>query len=622
MLANALHHAPRPFVLFVDDVHLLHAQACHGVVELLASAVPEGSTIVLAGRGRLPVAARTRCAVGSCIVATAADLRLTDRDALEVAAPDETVVDTVTVRAWVDRCEGWVTGIRLLAQVAADGREHDDVLEIAARRVGEYLEGEFFAELEADQRDLLVACSVLDRFTPDLCDAVAGTSGSAETLRALADRQSFVERDAAHPGAYRVHPMVREHLRIELDARGPRAVAEAHRRAARWYIAAGESEAAMDHLIAAGDVAHAATLLAELGLPLYHAGRTATLRRWIDAIGEPPLLAFPPAALTAALLEMVAGDPSVAARRLRVLDRVETEGMDAAAAARFTSARALLTAAHARDGIEAACTLAREALEQQSPLDAWRDAALGVYGHLLARSGRSAEARAACTEALDLAPTFGHFEALAFCGAELALLALADGDLDHAAERTATALEAIDRYDLETRPTSVFAHAVAALVHHRRGDRERAAHLVALAMPSRGALTAAAPTVAALTRLVLAEVQCGFGDFAAADTLRSEATEALAVVPARGDLDDRLEALTEQIAAGRELGHFGASAALTSAERRLLPLLQTHLTREQIAQQLYVSRNTVGTQMSAIFRKLGAGSRTAAVERAQQLGML
>lgn len=90
----------------------------------------------------------------------------------------------------------------------------------------------------------------------------------------------------------------------------------------------------------------------------------------------------------------------------------------------------------------------------------------------------------------------------------------------------------------------------------------------------------------------------------------------------RGDLDERLACVRALIDAGTERGHFGASAALTAAERRLLPLLPTHLTREQMARELHVSRNTVGTQMSAIFRKLGAASRTDAVQRARELGML
>ena len=61
---------------------------------------------------------------------------------------------------------------------------------------------------------------------------------------------------------------------------------------------------------------------------------------------------------------------------------------------------------------------------------------------------------------------------------------------------------------------------------------------------------------------------------------------------------------------------------LTSAELRLLPYLQTHLTIAEIAERLQVTRNTVGTEVSAIYRKLGVSSRGEAVGRATTLGLL
>ena len=42
----------------------------------------------------------------------------------------------------------------------------------------------------------------------------------------------------------------------------------------------------------------------------------------------------------------------------------------------------------------------------------------------------------------------------------------------------------------------------------------------------------------------------------------------------------------------------------------------------QIAERLFVSRNTVATQVSAIYRKLGVSSRNGAVQRATAIGLL
>ena len=65
----------------------------------------------------------------------------------------------------------------------------------------------------------------------------------------------------------------------------------------------------------------------------------------------------------------------------------------------------------------------------------------------------------------------------------------------------------------------------------------------------------------------------------------------------------------------------GASS-LTAAELRLLPLLRTHLTFREIAERLYVSRNTVKTQAISIYRKFGVSSRSEAIDRVDELGLL
>ena len=60
---------------------------------------------------------------------------------------------------------------------------------------------------------------------------------------------------------------------------------------------------------------------------------------------------------------------------------------------------------------------------------------------------------------------------------------------------------------------------------------------------------------------------------------------------------------------------------LTAAELRILKLLPTS-TYLQIAATLYISRNTVKTQLRSIYQKLGVASRTEAVERAVDLRLL
>jgi ATP/maltotriose-dependent transcriptional regulator MalT len=61
---------------------------------------------------------------------------------------------------------------------------------------------------------------------------------------------------------------------------------------------------------------------------------------------------------------------------------------------------------------------------------------------------------------------------------------------------------------------------------------------------------------------------------------------------------------------------------LTDRERTILRLLRTRLSQREIADELFVSVNTVKTHSRAIYRKLGVSSRQAATDRARELELL
>jgi LuxR family maltose regulon positive regulatory protein len=63
-------------------------------------------------------------------------------------------------------------------------------------------------------------------------------------------------------------------------------------------------------------------------------------------------------------------------------------------------------------------------------------------------------------------------------------------------------------------------------------------------------------------------------------------------------------------------------SGLTTAELRLMPLLTTHLSFREIAEQLSVSRNTVKTQAISVYRKLNVSSRSEAIAYARGLGLV
>jgi ATP/maltotriose-dependent transcriptional regulator MalT len=62
--------------------------------------------------------------------------------------------------------------------------------------------------------------------------------------------------------------------------------------------------------------------------------------------------------------------------------------------------------------------------------------------------------------------------------------------------------------------------------------------------------------------------------------------------------------------------------ALSDREAEVLQLLPTGLTQDELADALFISKNTLKTHLGAIYRKLGAASRRQAVIRAEALRLL
>ena len=90
--------------------------------------------------------------------------------------------------------------------------------------------------------------------------------------------------------------------------------------------------------------------------------------------------------------------------------------------------------------------------------------------------------------------------------------------------------------------------------------------------------------------------------------------------PALGTLTEEVEEFRRALASSAA-GVTGR-AALTPAELRLLPYLQTHLTASGIAERLFVSSHTVKAEVKSIYRKLGVSSRHDAVQKATAIGLL
>jgi LuxR family maltose regulon positive regulatory protein len=173
-----------------------------------------------------------------------------------------------------------------------------------------------------------------------------------------------------------------------------------------------------------------------------------------------------------------------------------------------------------------------------------------------------------------------------------------------------TAVEVLRRLRDATPPVEAFtlveAHLLAGTAHLRLGDRDAAA------AAAEAALATAEPD-----RLLFPFAMTEAAQLL--DVLRYHETAHGALLADIADIADQLRGASRPSAGLEQPPHPGE---LTPSELRVLGFLPTNLTRAEIAHLLHVSIHTVNTHIRNLYAKLGAGDRSAAVQRARQLHLL
>jgi LuxR family maltose regulon positive regulatory protein len=262
---------------------------------------------------------------------------------------------------------------------------------------------------------------------------------------------------------------------------------------------------------------------------------------------------------------------------------------------------------------------ARAALDGLSPASPWRATALVLAGVAALLDGQADRADAVLAHAVEVGMDGGAMPATATALAERCLLAMRRNDWTAAQALAEQAVGIVAAGHLEDYIMSALAHAVARTALHRGAPLVAREHL-ARAARLRPLLTYAIPVLAVQTLLELGRAYRLLDDPAGARVVLRQARDVLRLRPDLGGLPAEAEELRAGLDLARQVSP-GASS-LTTAELRLLPLLATHLTLAEIGQRLYVSKHTVKTQAISIYRKLGASSRSQAVQRLQEIGLL
>jgi LuxR family maltose regulon positive regulatory protein len=616
--AQALELLPSPAVVVLDGAGV---EVGFDELDAWARALPRRSQLALATRSepRLPLG--NLRAHGLLAELGAAELAMTRREAAAMLSMAGVELDPGDLAALLRHTEGWPAALHLAAHSIRGGRDPHAVVTAFAgddRLIADYLHDEILTGLPEPDRSFLLRSSVLARLSGPACDAIARRAGSGTTLRALS-RAGVPLLPLDHSDdEYRLHPLLAEMLQAEQRRSAPLLLADLHRRAGAWLEQRGEIDDAVEHAIAAGDLADAGRRLWSIAGRRIGDGRVDEIRAWLGRLRVDQIASQPALALTAASTHVVEGDCARIEYWLETAEQLLAAGTDVPQSAH--AARPMLRAMLARNGTAAMVDDGAAAYELAARDDAWRPLACMVHGAGLHLMGN----REGAVDVLEEGARCGGVtapSAQVLCLAQLALLRACDEDWEEASLLASRARSQLSRAAIARYPITALVHAASALVRAYRDRLETAQEDRRQAVELLERLVDPPPWYALEVRVALARTSLRLGDAVRSRALIADAERDLrhigdAPLAARWVEECRTQADT--FASSVLVG----PALLTTAELRVLRLLPTHLSFREIGVYLHVTANTVKTHAHAIYRKLDACSRSEAVVQARGLGLL
>lgn len=286
-LLNALARQPRHIILVLDDLHCIDRSDIHEGLAFVLDHAPATLHLVLVTRADPPLALHQLRAGGQLIEVRAGNLRF---DHTETAVFLRQVMGLELSVAEIDalsrETEGWAVGLQLagLALQGNPAARRDIIAGLSHdnRYILEYLTEEVLARQPQPVQAFLLQTAILGRLCGPLCDAVVQTVGSGALLKEL-ERQNLFLLPTGRQDAnwFRYHHLFAMLLQGLLQRQYPERVPVLHGRAARWFAAQGDIEAALDHAFQAREYAMAAALLDEHADTFVMQGRARTVEDWL-----------------------------------------------------------------------------------------------------------------------------------------------------------------------------------------------------------------------------------------------------------------------------------------------------------------------------------------------------
>jgi len=634
ILLNELNADVTPLLLVLDDYHLIETQPIHDALTFLIDHMPPTLQLVIISRFDPPLPLARWRVRNQLAEVRADDLRfaaaeatafLNDAMGLMLSAAEITALET--------RTEGWIAGLHLAAlslQGSDDAAEFIRTFSGSHRHVLSYLVEEVLNRHPADTLDFLFQTSIPERMSAGLCNVLTGRNDSQQIFGKLEQANLFLIPLDYDGTWYRYHHLFAEVLRNRLRQSDQTRETVLYQRASDWCAAAGLLDEAMRYTLAANDLERATAIVEQHGIALLMSSQVALVYSWLQLIPKPLIDSRPLLALVAAWVFMAARNFDALEHLLNYVPALQATDLSEDAYGQILILRACL--ASGRGESEQVVAYARQGLPRlhETSLGLRATALLMIsYGLVLAGDWLAAEPILKETIAVGEAGGNLHNAVIGYC--ILSKLELRRGEVAKAQQILQMALHMATQPGQPPLPITGLIYIGLGVLWVNQGMYQQAA-----AYLQRGEALARAC-------FELTELVHGWQAQVKLHLALAHPEQALQVVDAADEWlgqivvphfvrQHMLAALrTLRVSATQPPAPLARTAAtasqepvepLSERELEVLNLVSQGLSNSDIARKLIVTVGTVKKHLNNIFGKLHVSSRTQAIGRGRELGLL
>jgi LuxR family maltose regulon positive regulatory protein len=613
-IVDAIAALAEDVTVVVDDFDSVRSAECNEQIDFFIKHLPANSHLVLITRADPTLRLGRLRAAGQLSEIRADDLAFNSDEASSLLVADGVQLSGDGLSELIRRTEGWPAGL-YLATLSLTGRadpsEFVRHFSGSNRFIADYLTEEVLSRQSDDIRQFILDMSIVARFSAPMCDYMTGSRQSAKILRELQHTNLFLIPLDDEERWFRFHHLFGAVARSALETEQPDRAVMLHGRAADWLSENGYVDAAVEHALAAGNSDHAASLVQSCWLQYFDAGLGTTVRRWLRAL-ESAANQNAATIVTAAWMAALSGQREEMNRRLDQLNTVSHDGALPDGTRSVESAVALIRGLFGFGGPLDMLASAQRAAELETDGNTpWYAVARTALGHANYVAGDFEAAADVLTKAAysETAPALIRILALAMLSLAHAEL----GRLDRSHKSAMDAMEVVDARSLHELPSVALAFSALGQSQAASGDFETAMATLDHGLNLRRKVPGLTPWPTIHHLLVMGRVAIMANDLPLARRLLDEVSPLMRQYQqGMGAMNARLEEVQKRLREGLTPGPH--TEALTAREIEVLRRLTSPLSLSEIASELYLSLNTVKTHTTTLYRKLGARSRSEAVQ--------